>query len=62
MYSESLPEAGFTGCNAGHYARKHNPAVNWQGINLAPGVNQPLSALPPDFSKLPTYRWWSRIC
>jgi hypothetical protein len=53
-YSESLPTAGYTGCRAGHYARKHNPAVNWQGINLAPGVNQPFSAFPADYSKLPT--------
>ena len=52
-YSESLPMAGFTGCRAGHYVRKHNPAVNWQGINLAPDVNQPFSAFPPDYSNLP---------
>jgi len=53
-YSESLPAAGFTGCRTGHYARKHNPAVNWQGVNLAPGVNQPFDAFPSDYSKLPT--------
>ncbi len=52
-YSESLPVTGFTGCRAGHYARKHNPAVNWQGINLASDVNRPFSAFPPDYSKLP---------
>ena len=54
MYSESLPMTGFTGCRVGHYARKHNPAVNWQGINLALDVNQPFSAIPSDYSKLPT--------
>ena len=54
IYSESLPETGFTGCWAGHYARKHNPAVNWQGVNLPPEANQPLSALPTDYAKLPT--------
>jgi hypothetical protein len=53
-YSESLPMTGFTGCHAGHYVRKHNPAVNWQGINLASDVNRPLSAFPSDYSKLPT--------
>ncbi len=53
-YSESLPMTGFTGCRAGHYARKHNPAVNWQGINLAPDVNRPFSAFPADYAKLPT--------
>jgi phosphatidylinositol-3-phosphatase len=53
-YSESLPVAGFTGCRAGHYARKHNPAVNWQDVNLAPGVNLPFSAFPADYAKLPT--------
>jgi len=53
-YSESLPAAGFTGCRMGHYARKHNPAVNWQDVNLTPDVNQPFSAFPLDYSKLPT--------
>ena len=53
-YSESLPMAGFTGCRAGDYARKHNPAVNWQGINVEPVTNQPFSAFPADYSKLPT--------
>lgn len=53
-YSESLPVTGFTGCRAGHYARKHNPAVNWQGINLAPDVNRPFRVFPADYSKLPT--------
>jgi len=52
-YSESLPVTGFTGCRAGYYARKHNPAVNWQGVNLAPDVNQPFSAFPSDYSNLP---------
>ena len=53
-YSESLPMTGFTGCRAGHYARKHNPAVNWQGVNLAPDANQPFGAFPADYAKLPT--------
>jgi hypothetical protein len=51
-YSESLPAAGFTGCNSGDYARKHNPWVNFS--DLPASINQPLSAMPADYSKLPT--------
>jgi hypothetical protein len=51
-YSEDLPSAGFTGCRAGGYARKHNPWVNFDG--LPDSVNQPYSALPAEFSDLPT--------
>jgi hypothetical protein len=51
-YSEDLPRSGFTGCGAGDYARKHNPWVNF--TDLPASVNQPLSALPDDFSDLPT--------
>jgi phosphatidylinositol-3-phosphatase len=51
-YSEDLPSAGYTGCRTGHYARKHNPWVNFAGL---PGsVNQPWSAIPSDFADLPT--------
>jgi hypothetical protein len=57
-YSEHLPSAGFAGCTApGGYARKHNPMVNWQGTGfegaLSAAANQPLDALPKDFSALP---------
>ena len=51
-YSEDLPSSGYTGCSAGEYARKHNPWVDFPA--LPPSVNQPLSALPSDFSTLPT--------
>jgi acid phosphatase len=51
-YSEDLPSVGYTGCNAGGYARKHSPWVDFTGV---PGsVNQPYTALPADFSRLPT--------
>jgi hypothetical protein len=51
-YSEDLPRPGFTGCQAGDYARKHSP---WTDFRDAPAeVNQPLSALPTDFTRLPT--------
>ena len=52
-YSEDLPEAGFAGCRHLHYERKHNPAVNWQGVNVPPSANLPLTDFPRDFSKLP---------
>jgi phosphatidylinositol-3-phosphatase len=54
IYSESMPAAGFTGCRAGDYVRKHNPAANWQGVNVPAEMNLPFSAFPRDYSKLPT--------
>jgi acid phosphatase len=50
-YSESMPVAGYTGCASGDYARKHNPWVDFS--SLPASVNQPLSALPGDYSQLP---------
>ncbi len=54
IYSESLPAAGFSGCSAGEYRRKHNPVVNWQGVDVPAAVNRPFSAFPKDFRRLPT--------
>ena len=51
-YSEDLPSAGYTGCSAGSYARKHNPWVDFADVPAA--ANQPLSALPQDYGALPT--------
>jgi acid phosphatase len=51
-YSEDLPMAGYTGCDAGNYARRHNPWVNFPALPTS--VNQPSSAMPADFSNLPT--------
>jgi acid phosphatase len=51
-YSEDLPSVGFTGCESGDYVRKHNPWVNF--TNLPSSVNQPMTAFPKDFSRLPT--------
>lgn len=63
-YSESLTKAGSLECyyeeSKGYdYARKHAPWVNWQGDELNKNelphsVNQPLTAFPTDFNKLPT--------
>lgn len=56
-YSEDLPSVGYNGTTSGLYARKHNPWVNWQGTGtngVSSSVNQPLSAFPTDFTKLPT--------
>ncbi|HEY0166499.1 MAG TPA: alkaline phosphatase family protein [Jatrophihabitans sp.] len=50
-YSEDLPAAGFTGCDSGDYVRKHNPWVNF--TNLPGSVNQPMTAFPSDFNRLP---------
>lgn len=51
-YSEDLPRPGSTVCKSGNYARKHNPWVDFPGLPAS--VNQPLSAWPADFAKLPT--------
>ncbi|KAI9022821.1 phosphoesterase family-domain-containing protein [Phycomyces nitens] len=34
LYEEDIPSTGFTGDNAGHYVRKHNPAVSFDSIGL----------------------------
>jgi len=49
-YSESMPQPGFAGCAYGAYMRKHNPVANWKEQAT---LNQPFSAFPQDFAKLP---------
>lgn len=51
-FAESLPSSGFTGCGQGRYQRKHNSWVDFS--NLRPGLNQPFSAFPADYARLPT--------
>jgi acid phosphatase len=51
-YSESMPAAGYTGCIADKYARKHNPWVNFTTISAS--ANQPFAAFPADPAALPT--------
>jgi phosphatidylinositol-3-phosphatase len=51
-YSEGMPSPGYTGCSSGRYAAKHNPWVDFD--NLPAAVNQPGSALPADYARLPT--------
>jgi hypothetical protein len=56
-YSEDLPSIGYNGASYGAYARKHNPAANWMGTGknqIPSNTNQPFSAYPTDFTKLPT--------
>ena len=50
-YAESMPHAGFEGCIAGAYYRKHNPVSNWKDLAA---FNQPFSAFPQDYTQLPT--------
>lgn len=54
IYSEDLPAVGYAGCSFLNYERKHNPAVNWQGVNVPAAANMPFTSFPVDFSKLPT--------
>ena len=51
-YSEGLPGVGYTGCDAGSYARKHVPWINF--VNLPARTHLPFSQFPSDFSQLPT--------
>lgn len=56
IYSESMPITGYSACTSpdGYYARKHNPAVNWQGVNVTSDINMPFANFPSDYGKLPT--------
>jgi acid phosphatase len=56
-YSESMPQARYTGCSSGDplgptYARKHNPWVDFD--NVPSTSNQPFIGLPTALSSLPT--------
>jgi acid phosphatase len=50
-YSESMPAFGYTGCNSGTYARRHNPWVNY--ANVPATVNLTFNSFPADYSELP---------
>ncbi|WP_329569574.1 alkaline phosphatase family protein [Kitasatospora sp. NBC_01266] len=51
-YAEGLPSVGSTKCTSGEYARKHAPWANFSNIPTAD--QQPFSAFPSNYSKLPT--------
>ncbi len=56
-YSQGLPYTGYNDDSSGAYVRRHNPAANWmgKGTNQIPSsTNQPFTAFPSDFTKLPT--------
>jgi phosphatidylinositol-3-phosphatase len=50
-YCESMPAFGYTGCNSGNYARRHNPWVNY--ANVPATVNLTFDSFPADFTELP---------
>ncbi len=50
-YAEGLPYAGYQGCSRGRYVAKHNPWMHFG--NLPARVNQPATAFPTTFTKLP---------
>jgi acid phosphatase len=52
-YLQGLPSAGSLTCQAGPYARKHNPVADFAATSDA-AHNLPFSAFPSDFTKLPT--------
>jgi phosphatidylinositol-3-phosphatase len=51
-FSEDLPKRGYTGCDSGNYARRHNPWVNF--TNVPSSANLPFSRFPSSYSRLPT--------
>ena len=51
-YSEDLPAPGSTVCTAGAYVRKHVPWTDF--TNNPSSINQPLTAMPSDYSALPS--------
>jgi acid phosphatase len=51
-YSEDLPSPGYLGCSHAGYAAKHNPWVDFN--NVPASANQPYTAFPADYSRLPT--------
>src|SRR5579863_5874074 len=55
-YSESMPNAGFSGCSfpgSALYARKHNPWADFPDV-AGQQTNKPFSSFPGTFSNLPT--------
>jgi hypothetical protein len=50
-YSESLPSAGYAGCSAGAYVRRHAPWTNF--TNLPGAAGKPMTAFPTDYPRLP---------
>ena len=51
-FSEDMPYDGYTGCDSGRYARKHNPWVDF--ANVPASENRAFAAFPGDFTLLPT--------
>jgi hypothetical protein len=51
-YAEDLPKVGFRGCSYKGYVRRHTPWANFSNVPAA--ANQPYTAFPKDYRKLPT--------
>jgi hypothetical protein len=56
IFSESMPFVGYSACSSpdNYYARKHNPAVNWQAKNIPSDINMPFGNFPSEYAQLPT--------
>lgn len=52
-YFQGLPQAGSLTCNAGAYARRHNPIADFSATAGA-AHNLPFSAFPSDYGTLPS--------
>jgi len=51
-YSESMPSDGYTGCEIGRYARKHNPWVDY--TNVPASSNLTFESFPAYYEALPS--------
>jgi hypothetical protein len=51
-FSEDMPSAGYTGCDTGNYAHRHNPWV--QFTNVPASSNLTFSSFPSNYAALPT--------
>ncbi|MCH6470353.1 alkaline phosphatase family protein [Sinomonas terrae] len=51
-YSEGLPQAGYSGCTSGDYARRHAPWTDFPSVPASASL--PFSEFPQDYKNLPT--------
>jgi phospholipase C len=51
-YFDSMPSAGYLGCNAKPYVRRHNPLADFSSTS-GPATNLPLTSFPTDYNTLP---------
>jgi hypothetical protein len=53
-YSESMPSPGYQGCNAGEYARRHNPWLDFPSLPASTNLTFQQWPANGDYASLPT--------